>query len=68
MRRVRVAPYDPSFYSFILFAENDPVRVKNGDRYDIRFQVEQSPEAYYHGQVQPLETILSFGSEKWLIH
>ena len=61
-RQVHIAPYDPSFYSYILFAEDNPVRIQNGDKYDATVKVEKNPEAaYFHGQVQPYEMILQFG-------
>jgi nickel/cobalt transporter (NicO) family protein len=61
-KRISVAPYDPSFYSHVLFAETDPVTIENGGKYNISYKVEKNPqEAYYNGLAQPYEMILYFG-------
>lgn len=60
-KQIRVAPYDPTFYTLILFAETEAVRIKDGTKFSVDHKIEKNPEeAYYNGMVQPYEMILEF--------
>lgn len=60
-RQIRVAPYDPTFYTLILFAETGAVQIKGGAKFKVDHKIEKNPEeAYYNGMVQPYEMILEF--------
>jgi ABC-type uncharacterized transport system substrate-binding protein len=60
-RQVRVAPYDPTFYALVLFAETEAVRLKGDVKFKVNHKIEKNPEeAYYNGMVQPYEMILEF--------
>ncbi len=60
-KQICAAPYDPTFYTLILFAETDKVRIKGGAKFEVDYKIKKNPqEAYYNGMVQPYEMILEF--------
>ena len=60
-KEIRAAPYDPSYYTQILFAETDKVRIEGGQAVHCRYRVEKNPvEAYYNGLIHPYEMVLTF--------
>jgi ABC-type uncharacterized transport system substrate-binding protein len=60
-KQIRVAPYDPTFYTMILFAETGAVQINGGAKFKVGHKIEKNPgEAYYNGMVQPYEMILEF--------
>jgi ABC-type uncharacterized transport system substrate-binding protein len=60
-KQVRVAPYDPTFYTLILFAETETVQIKGGGKFKVDHKIEKNPaEAYYNGMVEPYEMALEF--------
>lgn len=60
-KQIRVAPYDPTYYTLILFAETEAVQIKGGAKFKVDHEIEKNPgEAYYNGMIQPYEMILEF--------
>lgn len=65
IKEIRVAPYDPSFYTCILFAETQAVRIEKGPQFFVDYKIEKNPkEAYYFGMVEPYEMVLQFYAQK----
>lgn len=60
-KEIRVSPYDPSYYTLVLFAETDAVALIQSDGFDANFRVVKNQlESYYYREVNPYEMILKF--------
>ena len=60
-KEIRVSPYDPSYYTLVLFAQTDAVTLIQSDGFETDFRVAKNmQESYYDGQVNPYEMALRF--------
>ena len=60
-KEIRVSPYDPSYYTLVLFAHTDAVTLIQSDEFETDFRIAKNmQESYYHGQVNPYEMTLRF--------
>jgi ABC-type uncharacterized transport system substrate-binding protein len=60
-KNVRVASYDPSYYSAILFAKKDSVSSNNPDTFEVKTTVKEDKlTEIYYGQVNPWALFLDF--------
>ena len=56
-----ISQYDPSYYTLVVFAKDQPVKVQNGSNFEISYRIAKNlEEAYYYGQIYPVEVILRF--------
>lgn len=56
-----ISQYDPSYYTLVVFAKDQPVKVQNGSNFEISYRIAKNlKEAYYYGQIYPVEVILRF--------
>jgi len=54
-----ISQYDPTYYTSVAFAKNDPVGIKGASLFDTAYHMQKNPEkTFYYGQFHPLETIL----------
>lgn len=61
VKEIRVSPYDPSYYTLVLFAETDPVTLAHYNSFDVDHKIaKNTKESYYNGQVNPYEMVLKF--------
>ena len=60
-KEIRVSPYDPSYYTLVLFAETDAVTLAHNNGFDVDYNIAKNwKESYYNGQVNPYEMVLTF--------
>lgn len=60
-KELRISQYDPTYYTMVAFNKNWPVRVKSGSAFEITYRISKNlKEAYYFGQIHPIEVILRF--------
>lgn len=60
-KEIRVSPYDPSYYTLVLFAHTNTITLVQADGFDTDYKVEKNMlESYYDGQVNPYEMIMTF--------
>jgi len=58
-----IAQYDPTYYSRVAFAKDQPVTLEGASDFEVNWRIHKNlKEAYYYGQVHPVEVIVSF---KW---
>lgn len=61
VKELRVSPYDPSYYTLVLFAETGPVTIVNDNGFYVDHKIaKNTQESYYDGQVNPYEMVLKF--------
>ena len=61
VKEIRVSPYDPSYYTLVLFAETEPVTLVHSDDFNVDYKIAKNTnESYYDGQVNPYEMVLKF--------
>jgi ABC-type uncharacterized transport system substrate-binding protein len=61
LKEIRVSPYDPSYYTLVLFAESNAVTLIQSEGFDVDYHVAKNmSESYYEGQVNPYEMLLTF--------
>ena len=61
VKELRVSPYDPSYYTLVLFAETDPVTLINYNDFSVDHKIwKNTQESYYDGQVNPYEMVMKF--------
>jgi len=57
--------YDPTYYTSIFFAEDDPVILKGTKGLDAEYHIEKNlKKSFYYGQIHPLEVVLKFKEKK----
>jgi ABC-type uncharacterized transport system substrate-binding protein len=56
-----IAQYDPTYYTRVAFAKDRPVSLEGASAFEVRYRISKNmKEAYYYGQVHPVEVILQF--------
>ena len=56
-----ISQYDPTYYTRVAFAEDRPVSLESASAFEVRYRISKNmKEAYYYGQVNPVEVILKF--------
>ena len=56
-----ISQYDPTYYTLVVFAKDQPVKVQNVSNFEISYRIAKNlEEAYYYGQIHPVEVILRF--------
>jgi ABC-type uncharacterized transport system substrate-binding protein len=56
-----ISQYDPTYYTLVVFAKDQPVKVQNVSNFEINYRIAKNlEEAYYYGQIHPVEVILRF--------
>jgi len=64
-KNVRVASYDPSYYSAIFFAKNGSVSLDNSGSFEVRTVIkEDKSTSIYYGQVNPWALFLDFRTKQ----
>ena len=63
-KEIRVAAYDPSYYTAVYFAEKNPLSLEKEDKIEYKSSIaENKEEAYYQGMIYPWELTFSFRSK-----
>jgi len=58
-----ISQYDPTYYTRVAFAKERPVILEGDSGFEVSYRISKNmKEAYYYGQVHPVEVILKF---KW---
>jgi ABC-type uncharacterized transport system substrate-binding protein len=56
-----IAQYDPTYYTRVAFAKDRPVSLEEASAFEVSYRISKNmKEAYYYGQVHPVEVILKF--------
>jgi len=56
-----IAQYDPTYYTRVAFAKDRPVSLEGASAFEVRYRISKNmKEAYYYGQLHPVEVILKF--------
>jgi len=64
-KHVRVASYDPSYYSAIFFANNGSISLDNSEYFKVRTDIkEDKSTSIYYGQVNPWALFLDFRTKQ----
>jgi ABC-type uncharacterized transport system substrate-binding protein len=60
-KEVVISQYDPTYYTRVAFAKDRPVSMEGGSAFEVSYRISKNmKEAYYYGQVHPVEVILKF--------
>lgn len=60
-KELRVAAYDPSYYTAVYFADKNPLSLEKEDKIDYKSKIAENKEdAYYQGMIYPWELTFSF--------
>ena len=61
VKKITVAIYDPSYYSAIFFAKNEPVSLASVDAYEVKTAIREDPSTkIYFDMVHPWTLFLEF--------
>lgn len=64
-KNVRVASYDPSYYSAIFFANKGSVSLNNSESFEVRTVIKEDKSiSIYYGQVNPWTLFLDFRTKQ----
>jgi ABC-type uncharacterized transport system substrate-binding protein len=56
-----ISQYDPTYYTRVAFAKDQPVSLEGASAFEVSYRISKNmKEAYYYGQVHPVEVILRF--------
>jgi ABC-type uncharacterized transport system substrate-binding protein len=56
-----IAQYDPTYYTRVAFAKDLPVSLEGASAFEVDYRISKNmKEAYYYGQIHPVEVILKF--------
>jgi ABC-type uncharacterized transport system substrate-binding protein len=56
-----ISQYDPTYYTSVFFAEDNPVSLKGASGFDAGYHIEKNlKKSFYYGQFHPLEVVLEF--------
>jgi ABC-type uncharacterized transport system substrate-binding protein len=56
-----ISQYDPTYYTRVAFAKDRPVSLEGASVFEVDYRISKNmKEAYYYGQVHPVEVILKF--------
>jgi ABC-type uncharacterized transport system substrate-binding protein len=56
-----ISQYDPTYYTRVAFAKDRPVSLEGASAFEVGYRISKNlKEAYYYGQVHPIEVILKF--------
>jgi ABC-type uncharacterized transport system substrate-binding protein len=56
-----IAQYDPTYYSRVAFPKDKPVTLEGHSDFEVNWRISKNlKEAYYYGQVHPVEAIVRF--------
>jgi ABC-type uncharacterized transport system substrate-binding protein len=60
-REFVIAQYDPTYYARVAFAKDLPVSLEGASAFEVDYRISKNmKEAYYYGQIHPVEVILMF--------
>lgn len=60
-RKIAMSLYDPTYYTAVFFAENQPVSIESGSGFEISSTIAKNQEtSYYYDMLHPWELILNF--------
>ena len=60
-KEVVISQYDPTYYTRMAFAKDRPVSMEGASAFEVSYRISKNmKEAYYYGQVHPVEVILKF--------
>ncbi len=60
-----VSQHDTTYYTYVGFAKDRPVRIEGGAVFEISHRIAENPnETYYFGMMHPVEVILRFRLKK----
>ncbi len=60
-KRITIGCYDPSYYTAIFFARNNPLKIVGGDSFDIESAIREDPDtSIYFDLIHPWALFLSF--------
>jgi ABC-type uncharacterized transport system substrate-binding protein len=60
-RQFIISQYDPTYYTSVFFAEDNPVSLKGASGFDAGYHIEKNlKKTFYYGQLHPLEVVLNF--------
>jgi ABC-type uncharacterized transport system substrate-binding protein len=63
-KEIRVAAYDPSYYTAVYFAKHNALSLEEADEIEYKSRIaENKDETYYHGMVHPWELTFYFCSK-----
>ncbi len=63
-KEIRIAAYDPSYYTAVYFAENNALSLEEEDEIEYKSRIaENKEETYYYGMVHPWELTFCFRSK-----
>jgi len=64
LKHVRIASYDPSYYSAVFFA-NDAVSLDNSESFNVRTAIKEDKSTLiYYGQINPWALFLDFSTKQ----
>ena len=56
-----ISQYDPTYYTRVAFAKDQPVKVKGGPGFEISYRiVKNTKKSYYFSQIHPIELVMRF--------
>lgn len=56
-----ISQYDPTYYTSVFFAEENPIILKGAKGLDAGYHIEKNlKKSFYYGQIHPLEVVLKF--------
>ena len=56
-----ISQYDPTYYTRVAFAKDRPVSLAGASAFEVDYRISKNmKEAYYYGQVHPVEVIMKF--------
>lgn len=60
-KEIIISQYDPTYYSRVVFAKDKPVTLEGASDFEVNWRISKNlKEAYYYGQVHPVEAIVRF--------
>jgi ABC-type uncharacterized transport system substrate-binding protein len=60
-KEIIISHYDPTYYSRVVFAKDKPVILEGALDFEVNWRISKNlKEAYYYGQVHPVEVIVRF--------
>ena len=63
-KKIKVASYDPSYYSAIFFSENTPVSLSGHEPFSVKTEIKEDPDTkIYYDMVHPWTLFLEFNTK-----
>ncbi|GBC62437.1 DUF1007 domain-containing protein [Desulfonema ishimotonii] len=61
IKEIRIAQYDTTYYSAILYSESKPIVIENADGFEVTHKLAENPdETYYFEMLHPVEAVIRF--------